>query len=439
MTIPFIKFWRGGGQSITIYRDAERLERELISKAPEDSAAIKEFARLIRKIKKFRFPEGDRRLANLRSLLRLAAFIPALSKYGILTMADFSKKFQNPLLRAFFASGIADLTVMAIAFALGWMADGNAGYPIGGSLRFIGLIEENYRRLGGHIRYEARVERILVHDGKAMGVRLAGGETIEADVVVSAADGFATVFEMLEGMFIDKQIRRIYETYKPFPSYVQVSLGIGADLGGEPGFLGLVLDPPLKVDPQTQESLLTFRIFNFDPTFSPSGKTAVVAFLGTYNHAYWQDLRADDKASYDAEKRRIAENVGALFEKRVPQAQGKIEVVDVATPATVIRYTGNWRGSMEGWLLTPSTRFKSLPSSLPGLQDFHMAGHWTSPGGGLPSGLITGRAVARRICKEAGIRWKGAQPFSTYADRERNEPIVSSGKSSRPSQETPDP
>jgi hypothetical protein len=35
-----------------------------------------------------------------------------------------------------------------------------------------------------------------------------------------------------------------------------------------------------------------------------------------------------------------------------------IEVIDVSTPATVIRYTGNWNGGMEGWLLTPSTGFR---------------------------------------------------------------------------------
>jgi phytoene dehydrogenase-like protein len=245
-----------------------------------------------------------------------------------------------------------------------------------------------------------------------IGGGIAGGEAISADIVVSAADGHATIFDLLGGKFIDDKIRRIYETYKPFPSYVQVSLGVGADLAGEPGFVGIFLDHAIEVDPKTQESVLTFRIFNFDRTFSPSGKTAVVTFLGTYNHAYWKDLRNTDKARYDAEKRRIAQKVSAVFEERFPRAKGKIEVVDVATPATVIRYTGNWQGSMEGWLLTPSTGFKSLPSVLPGLKSFYMAGQWASPGGGLPSGLITGRAVARRICKERGVRWQGSKSFS---------------------------
>jgi phytoene dehydrogenase-like protein len=403
---PVYQVLEHDGQTLTIYRDPDRLEGELLSKAPEDASAIKEFVRLIRRFSKFRFPEGDALRANAGAFLRMIPFFPALSKYGKLTMADYAKRFKNPLLRGFFAEGIAELSSLAIVFALAWMADGNAGYPIGGSLEMIGLIEENYRRLGGRIRFKSRVERILVENGRAAGVILAGGEIVPADIVVSAADGRATIFEMLEGKFVDMRIQRIYETYKPFPSYVQVSLGVGADLGGEPGFLALFLDGEVRIDPQTAENVVSFRVFNYDPTFAPPGKTAVVTFLATYDHEYWRDLRQADPPRYEAEKQRIAGEVIGLLEKRFPKAAGKVEVVDVATPATVIRYTGNWRGSMEGWLITPATGMKTLPFVLPGLKNFYMAGQWISPGGGLPSGLITGRMVARRIAKDAGRPWR---------------------------------
>jgi phytoene dehydrogenase-like protein len=95
-----------------------------------------------------------------------------------------------------------------------------------------------------------------------------------------------------------------------------------------------------------------------------------------------------------------------VFEDRFPAARGKVAVVDVATPATVVRYTGNWRGSMEGWLYTPSTGVKQLPCVLPGLGSFYMVGQWISPGGGLPAGLMTGRSVSKRIARDAGIRWR---------------------------------
>jgi phytoene dehydrogenase-like protein len=407
---PVYQVLERGSETLTIYRDPDRLERELLGKAPEDAGAVRELVRLIRRFAKLRLPEGDSFWANVGAFAKMIPLFPALAKYRKLTMADHAKRFRNPLLRGFFSEGIADLSFLALVFSLAWMADGNAGYPIGGSRAVIGLIEENYRKLGGRIRFKARVERVLVENGRAVGVRLAGGETVPADIVVSAADGHATIFEMLEGKFVDDKIKKVYETFRPFPSYVQVSLGVDADLTGEPGFLALFLDREIRIDPRTAEDTVSFRVFNYDPTFAPPGRTAVVTFLATYDHDHWVDLRRSDSAAYEAEKRKVADEVISVFEKRFPKAAGKIEVVDVATPATVVRYTGNWRGSMEGWLLTPATGMKALPVVLPGLKGFYMVGQWISPGGGLPSGLITGRMVARRIAKDAGFPWRPGSP-----------------------------
>ncbi len=75
----------------------------------------------------------------------------------------------------------------------------------------------------------------------------------------------------------------------------------------------------------------------------------------------------------------MAESVIDVLEKRVPGLRAAIEVVDVATPASIFRYTGNWQGSMEGWLPTPKTGFRPLPKTLPGLRNFMMVGQWVCP------------------------------------------------------------
>jgi len=397
-----------GGAKLMVYRNVDRMEQEFLSKAPEDSEAIKEFAGLVRRLSAFKMPGGDSFFSRLASYSRFLPYLPLMAKYSKLTMAAYAEKFKNPLLKSFFASGFGELSFLAIAFSLAWMTKGNAGYPLGGSAKMIDLIEDRYKTLGGKIRFGAKVERILVENGRAAGAVLQGGERIGADIVVSAADGHATLFEMLEGKFLDSKIKKIYETYKPFPSYVMVSLGVNADLRGEPGHIQLFLDKAIEIDPQTKQDSPSFRIFNFDPTFAPPGKTAVVCFNATYNDEYWLSLREKDRVKYDAEKERIAREIIAVFEKRFPSAQGKIEVVDVATPATVSRYTGNWKGSMEGWLMTPATGFKQLPAVLPGLRNFYMIGQWTSPGGGLPSGIMTARAVSKRICRDSRVPWKAA-------------------------------
>jgi phytoene dehydrogenase-like protein len=396
------------GKTLIIYKDVDRLERELLEKAPEDAAAVRDMTATIRKFSKMRMPGPEGGLSLVRAAWSMIPMMAAYKRVKKLTMADYGARFRAPLLRRFFTSGLNDLSAMAVLMSLAWMNNKNAAYPIGGSLALIGLIEENYRALGGRIRFKAVVKSITVENGRAAGVVLEDGEKIVADAVVSAADGYATIFKMLEGKFVGPKLRAVYDSYTLFPSYVQVSLGVADPFAGEPGYVDLALTTPLEIDPSTKTGDLSLRIFNFDPTFAPLGKTAVVAFLGTYDFAYWENLRASDKDRYAAEKKRLADAVIAVLEARFPAARGKVETVDVATPATVIRYTGNWKGSMEGWLVTPKSGIRSLPATLPGLKNFQMAGQWVSPGGGLPSGLMGGRTAAKKICRELGVRFLSA-------------------------------
>jgi phytoene dehydrogenase-like protein len=280
------------------------------------------------------------------------------------------------------------------------MSQRNAGYPIGGSQAIIRLIVERLLGLGGHLRLGTKVESILVERDAAVGVQLASGETIAADWVMSAADGHATIYDLLGGRYTDKVTHEIYSTRKTFPSYLQVSLGVARDLAQQAGYVTRLLDAPLVVDPSTRLRQVSSRFFHFDPTFAPPGKTAVTCVLPTYNFEFWVDLQRRDPAQYQAEKHRVAEAVIAILERSVADIRQAIEVIDVSTPATVIRYTGNWKGSMEGWLLTPGTGFKPLRNTLPGLRRFLMVGQWVMPGGGLPSGLMTARSALQAVCKQ---------------------------------------
>ena len=88
-----------------------------------------------------------------------------------------------------------------------------------------------------------------------------------------------------------------------------------------------------------------------------------------------------------------------ILERRLPGIRNDIEVIDVSTPASVIRHTGNWKGSMEGFQLTPQAGFGPLSMTLPKLKNLMMVGQWVMPGGGLPSGLMTGRRCIQAICK----------------------------------------
>jgi phytoene dehydrogenase-like protein len=387
------------GARITMYRDNDALERELLAKAPEDSQPILDFMADVRKLTQFRMPMEDGFFKKALSYARAAPYLSLLSRASKITAKEYGRRFRNPLLRSYFHGIMGELSAIALLFSFAWMNSGNGAYPIGGSLRMIELIEENYRKLGGNIRFNARVKEIIVKEGRACGVKLENGEIIEADVVVSAADGHATLFDMLGERYLDESTKSRFHTMKPFPSYLMVSFGVARKFAGEPELLTILLEKPIPIDDRTELDNASFRIFHYDPTFAPEGKTAIVSFIPTYNYEYWTQLREGSPTKYASEKQRIANKIIEVFDTRYPGSKERIEIIDVATPATVIRYTNNWHGSMEGWLLTPKIGAKQLPCTVRGVQNFYMVGQWISPGGGLPAGLLTARNVINRIVK----------------------------------------
>lgn len=398
----FVRVESQDGKALHVFSDVDWLEAELLTIAPEDAEEIGNFTRAIRHLIDLPIPDPsagwpERGLAMLRMLPEM----PLLWRLSHVSAEDYGKRFTNPLVRRFFGEGgSARMSVLALIFSLAWMSARNAGYPIGGSRAVVDLVADRFASLGGTLRCGALVDRILVEDDAAVGVRLAGGETIAADWVISAADGHATVYDLLGGAYTDESVDQVFETFETFPSYLQVSLGVARDLSAEPGYLTIVLDAPLVLDPATSLEQLSFRLFHYDPTCAPAGKTAVTCFLPTQNFAYWAGLREKDDEQYRAEKERVAQAVIAILDRRVPGVASAIEVTDVSTPATVMRLTGNWKGSMEGWLMTPETGFGGLPMTLPGLHRLVRAGQWVQPGGGLPGGLMTGRAAVQAICRE---------------------------------------
>jgi phytoene dehydrogenase-like protein len=398
----FVRLETEHGERLCIYANVDRMERELLEQAPRDAAEIRRLTSAVRRFARIGLPDFNEPWPhNLRAILRALPDLPALRRWAGLSSAQYGRRFSHPLLRSFFGNDeAASLSAVALIFSLAWMSERNAGYAIGGSQAIIRLLVEKLLRLGGRIRLSAEVQSILVERDAAIGVRLAGDRTELADWVVSAADGHATIYDWLGGRYIDEAIARTYRSLRTFPSYLQVSLGVARDLSSQAAYLTRVLDAPLQVDPVTALRDVSFRFFHFDPTLAPEGKTAVTCVLPTRNVGYWDELRRRDPERYRAEKQRVADHVIAILERIVPGLRSTIEVTDVSTPATVIRYTGNWQGSMQGWLLTPQSGLRPLQMTLPGLRQFLMIGQWVMPGGGLPSGLMTARAGIQSICRQ---------------------------------------
>jgi phytoene dehydrogenase-like protein len=88
-----------------------------------------------------------------------------------------------------------------------------------------------------------------------------------------------------------------------------------------------------------------------------------------------------------------------------------VEVVDVPTPVTYVRYTGNWQGSPDGWYITPENMRKQNPlRSLPGLSGFYMVGQWTLPFSGTVMAALSGRQLVQVLCARNGTPFVTSRP-----------------------------
>ena len=155
---------------------------------------------------------------------------------------------------------------------------------------------------------------------------------------------------------------------------------------------------------------LPVHIYNQDPTMAPEGKTAVTVMLES-DYDYWKKL-AEDRNIYVKKKEEAVALIINLLEQRFPGITSQVEVTDVATPLTFERYTGNWKGSFEGWLITPANAYtltKPMPQTVPGLKNFYMCGQWVEPGGGLPTSIMSARRLLKLICKQDGKRFNSKE------------------------------
>lgn len=411
----YARYETADGRTVIFYTDVDRLEKHLLEFSPQDAEVTREFIKGIRMCLPLdQAPEKGSRLGRFFKSLQLGLMFAtrgkAIQQWMSTSTRDFAKRIKDPVLRdALEEIWFPDFSLFFMIFTLAYLHNQNAGYPIGGSMPMSKALEQRYLDLGGTIHYKSRVEKILLEADKAVGIRLADGSEHTASRVISAADGYSTIFKMLDGKYADEKVRQPYESWPIFPPLIFIGLGINRTFDEVPktvsGF-SFPLKQPTEIGDSVRERL-PVRIANHDATLAPSGKTCMTIMLPS-SHSYWQEL-VKDRVAYDEKKDQVARTVVSLLEQRFPGISNQVEMVDVATPLTFERYTGNWQGSFEGWLITPSNAqvvMKPMSQTLPGLSNFFMCGQWVEPGGGLPTGVMSGRRLIRSLCKDDGKQFK---------------------------------
>jgi len=411
----YMRLEDGNGRTLIFYTDLDRLEKHLLEFSPQDEKPIRELIEGARMCIPFETPsKHDSFFSRTGKQLKIGFHFVKNGKkmqdWMKVTCRQFSGRFKDPMLKlAINEMWVPDFSIFFMLFTLAYLHNRNAGYPIGGSLPMSLAMEGRFKDLGGQIEYRKKVTRIITQEDKATGIRLEDGTEQYADRVISAADGYSTIFNMLEGKYGDAKTKEPYEKWPLFPSLIFVSLGINRRFDDVPQMvsgLTFILKEPVEIGDSMRENL-SVHIFNHDQSLAPAGKTAVTIMMGT-EYEYWKKL-AEERSLYLKKKEEVGQIVIRALEQRFPGISSQVEVIDVATPLTFERYTGNWKGCFEGWLITPdnsNTMMKPMSQTLPGLNSFYMCGQWVEPGGGLPTAVMSGRRLIKSICREDGKQFR---------------------------------
>lgn len=200
---PFYSFRFDDGETFTYTGDPAQMRAEVARLSPGDVAGYERFMALAEKICAVGFDRlGHVSFGSIRDMLAIAPEMARLqsyrSVYGLV-----SRYVRDPRLRTVFSYhplliGGNPFKASAL-YALIPHLERRWGvhYALGGVNRLVAGLCGLIAGQGGTVRLGAEVEEILVENGRARGVRLAGGETIRSAIVVSDAGSAWTYGRLL--------------------------------------------------------------------------------------------------------------------------------------------------------------------------------------------------------------------------------------------------
>ncbi len=398
-----------GEKVFTLYTNIDRLKSYLLDIAPEDKKRILRWLKLIRVVQKFDMPPMIDSISQMQSIqrkMKMIFYLPVLIqflKWRRITNYSFAARLKNPFLKEAFELMYdgEEVNLLIMTMPLAFHDKKSAGYPLGGSARFARKIADRYESLGGKIHFGKEIQKILVEDHVAKGLLVKDAGAVFSDIIISAADWHFTVFKALEGKYVNRNILELYALRRldVYPSIFLISLGVGRDFKEFPHFFRFPMRTEYRSPDGTLYTRMEVHIYNYDPMLAPEGKTVIALSFYTRQGDFWIDLRNRDRATYNRVKGSFASHMVDVLDEKIGNVKDCLEIMDVATPATYHRYTGNWKGSAQGWF--PSKNLiASTPvsSELPGLKNFFYSNHWATPGGGLPVVIKSAHDLAQNLC-----------------------------------------
>ncbi|MGD0855938.1 MAG: FAD-dependent oxidoreductase [Dehalococcoidia bacterium] len=281
---------------------------------------------------------------------------------------------------------------------------------------------------GGEVWLNSGVKKILSRGGKVNGVVTTNGVEILAPYIVCNANPLTVCFDLIGAENVPGWYLKRLNTWTSGASFFIVYMGLDrpyTDLGAKAheNFINLGYDLNRQYELCARSLAerpdgIALSVYNVaDEQFSPPGTSSMVICMLNYTEP-WIKLSGPE---YLKAKNMAADRLITASEKVIPGIRDSIEVMEVATPLTTVRYTGSPGGSVVGFDENfQVTGRKRLPSRGP-LEGLYFASAWVNLGGGFEVCMETGHYTAREVLHDITAGGKDAALMEKIETQIKNE------------------
>jgi phytoene desaturase len=398
---PFYRIRFDDGTHFDYNGDADHMRREVARFSPADLPGYERFMAEAERCYRIGFEElGATAFDSLRDLVSaVPALVRMRSWRSIRGMVN--SHLRDPKLRIVFSFHPlligGNPSAVTCTYSLINMLERRFGvhWAMGGTGSLVTALVKLLAQLGVSVRCNTQVQRIVTTNGRASGVELAGGERIDADIVVSNADTAWTYRNLVapeqRKVWTDRKLDRARYSMSLFVWY------FGTDrqytdvphhtmvLG--PRYEGLLKDIFKRHHLADDFSLYLHRPSASDPSMAPAGCDAFYALSPVPHLDSGTDWRTQAATYRQAIERRLESTL-------LPGLGKHITVSRVMTPLDFQDRLLSHKGAAFGLepLLLQSAWFRphNRSEDLPGL---FMVGAGTHPGAGIPGVLMSAKAL----------------------------------------------
>ncbi|MBN1951262.1 MAG: NAD(P)/FAD-dependent oxidoreductase [Bacteroidales bacterium] len=350
------------------------------------------------------------RLLNARRYLKTEADQPEISIGEYLDKIIDTDELKLILLGnlGYFGDDPYALSLNYYAIAEGSYYEGGGNFIKGGSQNLSDYLAGMITGNGGEVLLRHKAEKILVEEGKAVGVayhKKNSEEMLEARAshIIANASVPTVVNQMLPGE-VTAELKEQLRQREVGASLLTIYFGFNKSVK-ELGFNNYSvfvfddsIDTPHDIINNNHADFST-RSFTFvdygqlDSGLAPEGKS--VGVICTIDYAKdWESLSREE---YKTKKEEVAREFITRLEKLIPGVKEHIEYYEVGTSKTVERFTLNPEGAVYGFSQTPE-RVRLDP--LKPIENLYFASAWTKVGGGFTGAIMNGYLSAYEIIRK---------------------------------------